>query len=506
MDVTDYLPMFLAEATEHLQELNLAVVRIEEDPTDTETVNEIFRIAHSFKGMSASMGYDGIAALTHKMEDVFELLRQRTGGLHREAIDVVLECLDALSAAVDSIQSGGDDEIEPAALIARLEGLVRARRADQPAPAPPPAPAPAAVREALAAGSRVLHVRAELAPDVDMPSVRAYMLLSALGEHGDLLGSAPATENIDGFAGRVVEAWLRSDQDSTTVQAEAAGAPDVAGAAVTELGKAALPPAEAARQGARRAAHGAMVRVEAQRLDQLMDLVGELAGHRTQAEAIAAQAGVLALSAVLADLDRSAQALQAMVVEMRKVPVEAVFLRFPRLVRDVSARMGKEIELDLVGQETELDRSVVDALGDPLVHLVRNALDHGCERPAEREAAGKPRTATLRISARALNGEVVIEVADDGRGIDPARVAAAAAQRGLIGAEEAVAVDMERAIELLFTPGLSTVERTSDISGRGVGMDAVRAGVRELGGEVVLTSVPGAGTTAQIRLSTSERP
>jgi len=202
MDVTDYLPMFLAEATEHLQELNLAVVRIEEDPTDTETVNEIFRIAHSFKGMSASMGYEGIAALTHKMEDVFELLRQRTGGLHREAIDVVLECLDALSAAVDSIQSGGDEEIEPAALIARLEGLVRARRADQPAPAPPPAPAPAAVREALAAGTRVLHVRAELAPDVDMPSVRAYMLLSALGEHGDLLGSAPATDEIDGFAGR----------------------------------------------------------------------------------------------------------------------------------------------------------------------------------------------------------------------------------------------------------------------------------------------------------------
>jgi two-component system chemotaxis sensor kinase CheA len=499
MDVADYLPMFLAEASEHLQELNLAVVRIEEDPADVETVNEIFRIAHSFKGMSATMGFEGIAAVTHKMEDVFELLRQRTGGLHREAIDVVLDCLDALSAAVDSIRAGEGEQIEPAPLVARLEGLVRQRRSDQPAPPPPPAAAPDLVREALAAGERVIHVRADLAEDVAMPSVRAYMLLAALGGHGDLLASAPGEDAVDDFTGRVVDAWLISDDDAEAIRATAAGSADVAGAAVTNLAGGGPAPGPAA--GAPRKSQGsAVVRVDAQRLDQLMHLMGELVVHRTRVESLAAESGNPELSAAVKDLQRSSQNLQATVMQVRMVPVEAVFLRFPRLVRDLSTRLGKDIELKLVGQDTELDRTVVDTLGDPLVHLVRNALDHGCETPAEREAAGKPPTATLEIAARHLGGKVVIEVRDDGRGIDPAKVAAVAATRGLIDAAEARTVDMARAIELLFTAGFSTTETTSDISGRGVGMDVVRSSIRELGGEVIMTSELGAGTTAQIRL------
>jgi two-component system chemotaxis sensor kinase CheA len=182
------------------------------------------------------------------------------------------------------------------------------------------------------------------------------------------------------------------------------------------------------------------------------------------------------------------------------IPVEAVFLRFPRLVRDLSTKFGKHVELELVGQDTELDRTVVDAIGDPLVHLVRNALDHGLEPPAEREAAGKPAAGTVRISARHAGGNVVITVADDGRGVDRHAVAAKAVHGGLIAAEQAETIDMARAIELLFTPGFSTRDQADDISGRGVGMDAVRAKVRELGGEVLLTSEPGAGSTAQIRL------
>jgi two-component system, chemotaxis family, sensor kinase CheA len=182
------------------------------------------------------------------------------------------------------------------------------------------------------------------------------------------------------------------------------------------------------------------------------------------------------------------------------IPVEAVFLRFPRLVRDLSACLGKQVELQLVGKDTELDRTVVDALGDPLVHLVRNALDHGLETPEERVAAGKPAAGRLEIAARHAGSSVVITVRDDGRGIDPARVAAKAVERGLITPEAAEHVDMARAAELLFAPGFSTAEVTSDISGRGVGMDAVRSIIRELGGEVLLESAPGAGSTAHIRL------
>jgi two-component system chemotaxis sensor kinase CheA len=206
------------------------------------------------------------------------------------------------------------------------------------------------------------------------------------------------------------------------------------------------------------------------------------------------------LGEAMGELTRSSQALQALVMQVRMIPVEAVFLRFPRLVRDLSSKLGKQVDLVLTGRETELDRTVVDALGDPLVHLVRNSLDHALEPAEERIAAGKPATGTLEISARHAGGNVLITVRDDGRGIDPQRVARRAADRRLIGDDAVAAVDMAKAIELLFAPGFSTAETTSDLSGRGVGMDAVRNTIRELGGTVVMTSETGVGTTVQIRL------
>jgi two-component system chemotaxis sensor kinase CheA len=256
--------------------------------------------------------------------------------------------------------------------------------------------------------------------------------------------------------------------------------------------------APAARQGARKGS--STVRVDAERLDQLMHCMGELVLHRTQVEALAAQADVPGLSQAMQNLTRTSHALQAMVMQVRMIPVEAVFMRFPRLVRDLSTKLGKHVELQLVGKETELDRTVVDALGDPLVHLVRNSLDHGLEGLADRAAAGKPETGVLEISARHAGGNVVIEVRDDGRGIDPAAVARKAAQKGIIAEDAIDTIDAAGAAELLFAPGFSTAEVTSDISGRGVGMDAVRTAIRGLGGDVVITSELGRGTTTQIRL------
>jgi two-component system chemotaxis sensor kinase CheA len=532
METSEYLPMFLAEGREHLQELNLAVVRIEERPDDQETVDEIFRIAHSLKGMSATMGFAGMAALTHEMEDVFELLRQRKGGLPREAIDVLLECLDALSAAVDAIDETGEEEIDPKPLIARLKGLVRENDEleEDAALAAEAAELPADLAE-MADGRRVVQISATLSEDVQIPSVRAYMILSALAELGETLACKPTPDEVETFDGREIDVWMVSERADSELAGVVSSVSDVDHVEVTEAvsdaavetgevpeteagvvadssqTSAAAPgtgsdpkPAGSKKPAAGHGKGSSTVRVDAERLDQLMHFMGELVLHRTQVEALAADADVPGLSQAMQNLTRTSHALQAMVMQVRMIPVEAVFLRFPRLVRDLSTKLGKQVELELVGKDTELDRTVVDALGDPLVHLIRNSLDHGLEGPEERVAAGKPAAGTLHLSARHAGGNVVIEVRDDGRGINPVKVAEKAAERGLIPAETVETTDMAKAIELLFHPGFSTAEVTSDISGRGVGMDAVRTTIRELGGEVVMTSEHGQGTVAQIRL------
>jgi two-component system, chemotaxis family, sensor kinase CheA len=534
----EYLPMFLAEGREHLQELNLAVVRIEETPDDPETVDEIFRIAHSMKGMSATMGFAGMAALTHEMEDVFELLRQRKDGLERAAIDVLFDSLDALSAAVEAIDETGQEAIQPQALIERLQSLVRDRTPVQAAQRAGAAPMPDNLTE-LADGRRVVQITALLNEDVSMPAVRAYMVLAAIAELGETLACRPAPDEVDTFAGREVDAWVVSERADSELASAAGSVPEVVDVLIFEaVSDAALdegepeqsadvaptpsspnvgdgaPPAPAVSAatangkaptptpGKNHAKGGgsSTVRVDAERLDQLMHHMGELVLHRTQVEALAAGADVPGLSQAMQNLTRSSHALQSMVMQVRMIPVEAVFLRFPRLVRDLSTKLSKQVELDLVGKDTELDRTVVDALGDPLVHLVRNSLDHGLEGPEERVAAGKTATGTLTISAEHAGGNVVITVADNGRGVDPAHVARKAAERGLIAPEAVDSIDSQRAIELLFSAGFSTSDVTSDISGRGVGMDAVRAAIRGLGGEVILTSELGVGTSAQIRL------
>ena len=510
MDTSEYMPMFIAEAREHLQELNIAVVRLEDNPEDRPTVDQIFRIAHSLKGMSATMGFARITELTHEMEEVFELLRQRSGGLGGDAVDTVLACLDALSASVEAIEAEGEEKLDPAPLIDRLRHLVRADKHEQ-SPDHHDERPEVALELAHAAGRRVLHLKVVLDGEVLMPAVRALMLFSALGEHGELIASSPHQDEVEQFGGREIEAWLASEHDEETVASSARKISDVAtveiGESSPEASESAASPTDAAapkpvaRAEAPDSGHGARtVRVDAERLDALMHQMGELVIHRTAVEALAADLKSPQLQRAVKNLTRSSQALQSMVMQVRMIPVDVVLLRFPRLVRDLSSKLGKQVDLELLGKETELDRTVVDALGDPLVHLVRNALDHGLEPPEERVAAGKSPIGRVQIAARHAGGSVVIEVRDDGRGIDPAAVARKACAAGLIDEDTAATLDMRGAVELLFTPGFSTAEATSDISGRGVGMDAVRAKIRELGGEVMLDSTLGGGTHAQIRL------
>lgn len=522
MDTSEYLPMFLAECRENLQELNLAVVRLEEAPDDRETVDAIFRIAHSLKGMAATMGFEGMATLTHKMEDVLELLRQRGGELSREVVDVLLACLDALSGAVDSIDSDGSEELDPAVLLERLQSLVRDKDdPDAVEPEPEVVATPVKLAE-VGDGRTVLEIHAVLAEDAQMPAVRAFQALNAAAELGDVLRSTPAEGEVDGFDGRIIEILLATDHEVEAVAAAIRQVPDVGDArvaehvvehveeaaplaAVDEDGAPVPAAAAPAAAGAAPAAHkkGAQhqtVRVDAERLDQLMHLMGELVVQRTHVEALSAEADVPGLSQAMQELTRSSHALQAMVMQIRMIPIEAVFMRFPRLVRDVASKLDKQVELDLVGKETELDRTVVDAIGDPLVHLIRNSLDHGLESPENRIAAGKNPTGKLTIAARHAGGSIIITVKDDGHGINPAKVAAVAVERGLITRDQAQLIDMRAAIELLFAPGFSTAAEVGALSGRGVGMDAVREKIRELGGEVTVTSVQGEGTVNEIRL------
>jgi two-component system chemotaxis sensor kinase CheA len=509
MDPAQYMPMFLAEGREHLQQLNLAVVRLEENPHDRDTVDEIFRIAHSIKGMSATMGFDAIAALTHEMEDVFELLRRREEAIAHDAVDVVLLCLDALACALEEIEASGADTLDPGPLTEKLRQLVRARTEDQQLERQGGRVAPD-LTAAIKTGLRVLLVVARLRDDVMMPSVRAHMVLAAVSEHGELIGSAPAPDFVEQFEGTEIEAWIACEHEEHAVAETVRAISDVAEVSVTEIA-AATAPEPAAHEGAvhepapapaapRPASGTRTVRVDAERLDALMHAMGELVIHRTALQELADHAEIPGLQHALQDLTRSSQALQSMVMQVRMIPVDVVFLRLPRLVRDLTAKLGKSARLELVGSDTELDRTVVDALGDPLVHLVRNALDHGMETSEQRVAAGKDPSGIVTVSARHAGSSVIIEVSDDGRGIDLAAVARHAVMAGLLDPQAAQEIDMRTAIELLFTPGFSTTEAANDISGRGVGMDAVRDRIRELGGEVVVDSVIGEGTTAQIRL------
>jgi two-component system, chemotaxis family, sensor kinase CheA len=524
MDLSEYLGMFLAESREHLQNLNIAVIRIEESPEDRDTIDEIFRIAHSLKGMSGTMGFAQMAALTHKMEDVFETLRGRAEPLEHSVVDVLLGCLDTLEGALDSIETSGEEGLDAAALVARLGELVGEQAHAGPAPvaeAATPAVELPEVVQGYDGDTPLLRVEIALIADVMMPAVRAYMTLAAVADHGEVVHSSPGSDEVDTFDGRRIEAWVLTEHDIATVDAAVRAVPDIETVAVTATAATAAEPAATADASAPEApaaapAHPApaapsggaapshrsttTVRVDAERLDQLMHYMGELVVHRTRVESLAAGAGVEGLSEAIGELTRSSQSLQAMVMQVRMIEVDAVFMRFPRLVRDLSTKFGKQVDLVLAGRDTELDRTVVDALGDPLVHLVRNSLDHALEPPEERLAAGKPAMGTLELAARHAGSNVVITVRDDGRGINPELVARRAAERGLIAQDAVDSVDMARAIELLFTPGFSTAETTSDISGRGVGMDAVRNAIRGLGGAVVMTSELGVGSTVQVRL------
>lgn len=492
MNLERLLPVFLSEADEHLQALEEGVLALERRGADPELVSALFRSAHTLKGSAGALGFARICELTHAMEEVLEALR---AGHELDGLpNLLLACVDILRALRQEVSAGGErTDITP--LMDRLREWKDGRRD----------------------GLHPVDVWVKLREDCPMRAARALALLRLLREHARVEQVAPPEEAIlRGAAGLEFTARVRA-REPEALQ-ELLSGPDVEAVRVMPAlenrderwldlgpqarGKLADDP-ELTRRASLRT-----VRVDVERLDRLMNLVGELVVDRIRFQQIAqrlkgsgtAEGIAEELADAATHLGRVTSDLQAQVLKARMLPIEHLFSRFPRYVRDLAQRAGKRVEVVLEGQDTELDRSVIEQMGGPLMHLVRNAVDHGIEPPAEREQLGKPPTGRLRLAAAQEEEGIVVVVEDDGRGIDTQRVRDRAVALGRVSAEAAARLSEEEAVELIFHPGLSTAQRVTEVSGRGVGMDAVRAGVQALGGSVEVHTQPGRGTTFVLRL------
>jgi two-component system chemotaxis sensor kinase CheA len=492
MQLERLLPVFLSEADEHLQQLEQGLLTLERRGPDPELVGALFRSAHTLKGSAGALGFGRIAQLTHAMEEALEALR--AGRPADGLADLLLECVDALRALRHEVADGGE-RTEVAELLRRLEEWKQGRA------------------EAL----HPVDVWVRLREDCPMRAARALALLRLLREHAQVEEVAPPEEAIArGNLGLEFTARVRA-REPESLQELLTG-PDVEAVRVMpaaesrderwlDLGPQARGKLPDDPELTRRASLRT-VRVDVERLDRLMNLVGELVVDRIRFQQIAQRLREVRLVDGVAEelaeatthLGRVASDLQAEVLKARMLPIEHLFSRFPRYVRDLARRAGKRVELVLEGQDTELDRSVIEQIGGPLMHLVRNAIDHGIEPPEERERAGKPAAGRLCLAAFQEEEGIVVVVEDDGRGIDTDRVRQKAVALGILSPEAAGRLSEEEAVELIFHPGLSTAQAVTEVSGRGVGMDAVRAGVQALGGSVEVETRRGQGTRFLLRL------
>ena len=545
-----YMDMFLDESHEHLQSLNEGLLRLEENMEEIDAVNDIFRNAHTLKGMSATMGFAKIAELTHEMEDVLDLVRKSQLKLNEDIMDTLFKCLDSLEQMVDSVGNGeAEDVVDVSDLVAKLSSISKgtpAPAADGAAAAAPAAAAPAGeaaaaastldlddidldvMKKAKEAGMNLFHIKVTLMETCVLKAARSVMVMHALDEVGDVLKSIPPAEDLEQekfersfdvliATGGDTEAMKNavdtvSEIEDITVTAvdpdklgkDAPSAPAAAPAAVAPAAKAA-PKKEAAKPAAAAAPakkqhQSQSVRVDIEKLDTLMNLMGELVINKVRLEQIGQTHRLSDLMETLEQMDRVTGDLQNIVMKVRMVPVSAVFNRFPRMVRDVSKELGKDINLTIEGEETELDRTVIDEIGDPIMHLLRNSLDHGVESPDAREAKGKSRTGEVGLIARHEGNNVVIMITDDGAGIDADKIRRKAVEKGMISQSEADSLDDADAVRLIFLPGFSTAEQITDISGRGVGMDVVRSKIEALSGHVDVETHIDEGSVFKIKL------
>jgi two-component system chemotaxis sensor kinase CheA len=520
----DELEIFLQDVNEHLDTLEAGILRLER-AADPDTLNATFRAAHTLKAVAATVGHHQMAEMTHTLEALFDAMREGQLSPTQPVTDGLLATVDVLRALRDEVITGQPSDIDSAALLARLQALTNCGSGEVASEGEVQDDVPtthslltreqmAQVELHLAEGHVILEIEITARADAFAASARLLQAAMALMEMGDIITQQPSQADLtEGEHSGHLWSILATQAKKGAVEETLTHIPDLAqfrvrpyshefpGAPTSsyELPHAPTSP---------KVTTSDTVRISVERLDTLMNLVGELVTDRTRLiqvqDMLRAQYGknrsIGALSEMVTHFERVVDQLQQEVMQARMLPIEHLFRKFPRLVRDLARASGKQVNLVIEGEATELDRSVIEVIGDPLIHLLRNAVDHGIEPPQERIAAGKPPTGSIWLTAAHEEGHIVITVKDNGRGIEPQRIRQASVSRGLLSEEEAAQLDDDAAVNLIFQPNLSTAEQVTDVSGRGVGMDVVLTNIKQLSGSVTVESEVGRGTTFRVAL------
>lgn len=564
MDVSQYLEIFIDESEEHLQTLSDCIMVLEKEPDNKDTINEVFRAAHSLKGMAGTMGFKRMQHLTHDMENVFQEVRSDHIKVTSGMIDLLFKCLDALEGYVDNIKSTSDEGTEDNEVIikelndfiAKTEGAEETGKTET-SEAKEAAPESTqeekagqekieltkdekkAIREAESNGQHIYVMTVHIQKDCLLKAARAFLVFKAVEDFGQILVYRPSSQDIEDekfefefsfflaseesedkivavakavseiekvdaeeihLDEYVKEAEAQEEQQAKEAAAEQKEAP----AEVPKAAEKKAPAANAKKQTNAKPVTGRTVRVDIEKLDALMNQVSELIIAKNSLVSISSnESGEYqnqSFHEQIEYLERITTNLHESVMKVRMVPIESVVNKFPRMIRDLSRKLGKKMELYMTGEDTELDRTVVDQIGDPLQHLLRNSADHGLEDNATRVERGKPEVGSIFLKAFQEGNNVIIEVGDDGNGIDVAAVRDKAVERGVITAEQAENMSQKEIINLLFLPSFSMAKKITDISGRGVGLDVVKSNIEALGGDVEVRTQLGEGTTFIVRL------
>ncbi|MEY4528714.1 MAG: chemotaxis sensory histidine kinase [Nitrospirota bacterium] len=483
-ETQEILNDFLTETTEMIDGLDQKFVELETQPDNKDLLNEIFRAMHSMKGSAGFLGFNHLVDVTHRAESILNKLRQGEMAVVPEIITVILETVDTVKLIMSDIRAKGTDVNIPVEAMAKKLDDVLAGNIGASAPAPAAAP--------------VMPTASQTPATAPVPPATAPATEAPAPQLGEILvneGLATKEQVFDALTAQSKQGDAKQPLGELLIQAKA----------ITEK---ALDQALQKQEKPAKGEEDATIRVETRRLDSVMNLVGELVLGRNRLIKIG---GVLeqthetdpqvrALSETLTQLNLVTTDLQLAVMKTRMLPIKKVMAKLPRMVRDLSSKLGKQVRLETHGEETELDKSVADEIGDPLVHLVRNAIDHGIEMPTERHAANKPTEGILRIAASQEGNSIVIRIQDDGKGIALSKIKAKALSKGLISEAELAGMEPREVVNLIFLPGFSTAEKVTDVSGRGVGMDVVRTNIRKMNGTVEIESEEGKGSLITIKL------
>lgn len=526
--MSQYLEVFIDESREHLQTINEQLLELEKNPDDVAIVNEIFRSAHTLKGMSATMGFEDLANLTHQMENVLDAIRNEKISVTPELLDVIFRAVDDLEAMVVSISEGGDGKRDVTEVVAQLKQIEKGDVVAVPQKSNSTYEQTydefeyTILKQSAEQGFHSYEATIKLRSDCLLKAARVFMIFEVIEQIGEVIKSVPTVEMLeaeqfddqfvvtvvtkvsqDELQKRIMKVSEVEEVNVRSVDLRRSVAQD--GSLEQKVEQKVEQVVDKKQENQEEKTTGKQVsnktiRVNIERLDVLMNLFEELVIDRGRLEQISRELNNPELHETVERMSRISGDLQNIILNMRMVPVETVFNRFPRMVRQLARDLGKKINLEIIGAETELDRTVIDEIGDPLVHLLRNAIDHGIETPDVRRAKGKPEEGTVKLKAYHSGNHVFIEIEDDGAGISREKVLKKAISKGIISEQNAANLTDKQVYELIFASGFSTADKVSDISGRGVGLDVVKSTIESLGGSVSIDSEEGVGSIFSIQL------